>query len=143
MAVGTIVIFLIIKGAQWESGNETARTTTGTKATTTTFEPKGLYTFAVKRTADGSAQEDLNMNIGATHGLTNDSGGMTDEDGVGTTNIGVMSSNTKLVRYNNANSQAVLTESELDSFNPTDFTLDWTTVDGNAYKFLWVVCGNA
>lgn len=141
-STGPRLIFLIIKGGQWETGNETARTTTGTKATTTVFQPKGLFTLSVKRTADGDAPEDLSANIGAADGTNHSSASTTDESAVIPTNIGIMSSVTKLVRYHNPSNQAVLTEADLDSFNATDFTLDWTTVDGNAYKFIWLVCGS-
>ena len=142
--IGFRGIYLIIKGGQWESGNEAARTTVGKKATTTTFEPNGLFTLSMLRTSEGFGIEDMNENIGAVDGLTNVSGGMTDEAGVfavGTSNVGVMSSSTKVVRYNSPVNQAILTEAQLLSFNPTNFTLDWTTADGNPYKFLWLICG--
>ena len=53
-----------------------------------------------------------------------------------------MSSVSKVVRIHNAPDKAVLAEAKLDSFNPTNFTLDWTVADGNAWKFHWVICGS-
>jgi len=136
------VIFLIIKGGLWESGFETARTLVGTKATNVDFEPCGLFTMSVKRVTAGTGFEDINHNLGAADALTNAAGAMTAENGASPTNVGDMSSVSKVVRYNNAVTQAVLAESDLDSFNPNNFILDWTTVDGNAYKFMWLASGN-
>ena len=137
------MIFFIIKGGRWEVGNDTAKiTTTGTKATTTSFKPKGLFLFNTARVATGIADEDITMNIGASDDTNETSGSMTDDDGATTTEIGIMSSSTKCLRVFNVLTQAALMEANVDSFNALNFTLNYTTVDSNAYKFGWIIIGN-
>ncbi len=140
---GPRIIWLIIKGGKWQSGNETARTTVGNRATLTNFKPKGLLTLSVLRTAEGNdlVREDRNPNVGFTDGTNQSASAMTDEDAVSPTNLGVMGATAHIVRYHSSVNQALLVESNIVAFNDTNFTLDWTTVDGNAYKFYWLVCG--
>lgn len=144
-AVATVIFYLIIKGGKWQVGNDTHKiTTTGTKATTTDFQPKGVIISQVGRTANGIAREDVSHNFGAAASTTTEtSGGFTDDDTADPTVIGIMSSITKIARVLRSTDRVVLSEAQLDSFNSTDFTLDYTTVDSNAYKFTWCVCGDA
>lgn len=134
--------YLIIKGGQWQAGTGTAKTTTGLKTETTNFIPKGLFTFGMARTTEGISAENVSFQIGAADGVNEASGGFTEESNVGNPNLGTMSSITKTLRVMSAADQSVLAEANLDSFNDFDFTLDYTTIDGNAYKYTWVVCSN-
>lgn len=144
-SIASYNIFLIIKGGQWQAGNETMRTTTGTKQTTTSFQPKAAFFLCEALTvAKAPTQEDMSMIIGASDNTTEASGGMSDEDANTTTNIGKMSSITKSVRVMNAVNQAVLAEADVSAFNATNFELNYTVADsGNAYLFNWLVCGDA
>jgi len=137
--------FLIIKGGQWESGIETAKiTTTGTKATTTSFQPKGLITFGVRRTAStGRALQDISLNIGAgTSSTARFCAGITNDEGNTTMQIHQWASNAIIHRIVNQ-SGTVLSEADIDSFNTLDFTLDWSNVGPNAFKFIWIICGDS
>jgi len=145
-ASGWRVAFLIIKGGQWECGNETASTSVTTKTTTTKFRPKGLFNMNIRRTTEGIAQADASLGIGASDATTESSCNVSSKDGTAETHEGGSSSITESVR--------VLTpldpgapihdaEADVDSFNVTDFILDWTDAAGSAWKFLWLICGDA
>ncbi len=136
------VAYLIIKGGRWQVGTGTAKTTAGLKTEATYWKPKGLFTLGMARTAEGISAENVSFQLGAMDGTNEASGGFTEQSGVGTTNIGTMSSITKTLRVMDASDQSVLVEADLDSFNDNDFTLDYTTVDGSAYKYTWVACND-
>lgn len=130
--------YLIIKGGQWESGNDTAKiTTTGNKSTTTIFQPKALLTFILRKTTNGNALENAVLSLGAVEGTTETTMTYYERGAAAITVVNIGSSITKLNQVIEFNT--VLSEAELASFNATDFTLNYTTVDANAYKFIWVV----
>ena len=138
--------FLIIKGGKWQVGADTAKTsTTGTKATTTDFEPKGLFILNAGVTAaQAPTREDSCNNIGGSDDTTETSGGWSEEDTSDPTNVGIFSSITKCIRIMDPTDQSVIAEANVDSFNAApNFTMNWTTVHAsNAYRFLWLVCGD-
>lgn len=140
-----IIPFLIIKGGQWEVGNETASTSVTTKATTTVFQPKGLFNIVTPRTATGLSQQDLAVTVGAAGSTTTEeSAGITDKDAAAIMETGASSNITHCTRVLNATTTAptVNGEAQLDGFNALDFTLDWTDAATALFKFLWCVCGD-
>jgi len=145
-AQALIINYLIIKGGSWQIGDDTHKiTTTGTKTTSTAFQPKGLFINQTGKTSDGVAREDVSYNVGAcTSTTTETAGGMTDEDLSDPINLGSMSNITKVARVLDASDQSVLSEAELNAnFSASEFVLNYTTVDANAYIFGWMVCADA
>ena len=137
--------FLIIKGGQWELGNETASTSVATKTTTTAFQPKAVFMFGMRRTVAGQAREDLCFQIGASDGTVESSSQIAAVNNAAETHVGTASSTTKSNRIltpADPGAPTVDGEADVDSFNATDFILDWTNAAGSAWKFLWIVCGD-
>lgn len=141
------ISFLIIKGGKWQVGHEIVRTTNGTKATTTDFKPKGLFSFGVKRNAFGFGNKSLSWNVGASDGVIESSAAALDEHNADPSEGGSASSITKCVRvFDNdfVDPPVVNSEAHVDSFNSNDFTLDWTdTANDIEWKFVWCVCGDS
>ena len=137
--------FLVIKGGLWEAGSETNNTSTGTKMTDTTFKPVGLMTGAVLReTAGRDDQVSGSLQIGATDGTTDICCGTSIKETALPTVIGVSADNTACCKMQDPDTPTgILSEAVLDSFNDTSFTLDWTTSDGTARKFIWLAVGEA
>ena len=137
--------YLIIKGGQWEVGNGTSNTSTGTKAFTTTFQPKGVLMVSQLLTSDTSSQTtDLSFDISGADGTNESSGSVTEDDAAATTVVGRASSTTKIQRtlVSSADPPTVNGEADWSSFNATDFTLDYTNAAASAFLFIWVVCGD-
>lgn len=135
-------IFLTMKGGQWESGNGTAKiTTTGNKSFTTAFQPQGLVIAQnINTTEDAAAQSNIVGNVSAASStILEELAGLFGESGVPEEDIGIMQSITDMFRMTDM-AGTVLSEAELDGFNATDFTLNFTTVDANTYKIGWLVC---
>lgn len=138
-------IWMVIKGGKWQAGADTAKTgTTGTKATTTDFQPKGLIIANVEVTAEQNPTNQSGCwNVGADDGTNETSSGWSGEENADPTNVGIFSSSTKTVRIHDPSDQSVIAEAEHSAFGATSFTLNWTTVHAsNAYRFLWLVCGD-
>ena len=140
------VFYLAIKGGQWKAGTDSASTTVTTKATTTPFQPKGLLSASTRLTSSTvNGTTDKSCDIGATDGTNQGTATATDDDNQATMIIGRASSTTKCVRILNPSggeTPTVSSEAAFSSFNATNFTLNWTTADGTAYLFGWVVCGD-
>lgn len=144
-AAADFVYYLIIKGGKWQVGNDTHRiTTTGTKTTTTDFQPKAVIIQQAGRTANGIANEDFSYNFGAAASITSEtSSSVSSDDNADPMRQGIMSSITRIARVLNGADESVLSEAELNAnFSASEFVLNYTTVDANAYKFTWCVCGD-
>ncbi len=139
------ISFLVIKGGKWEVDNDTVKiTSTGTKAYTTGFQPKGLFTLGTNRTTTGVSRVDTGMYVGAASSTTTETSMAYQGDNFSDPmEVGIGSSNTHVVRVINPVTQAIFNEAILNSFNATDFTLDHTTVNGSAFLFVSLVCGDA
>jgi hypothetical protein len=140
-AQGTLISYLIIKGGKWQAGQDTTKTSTGTKATTTDFQPQSLLTSNAFRTGTAWTGTRAHMALGLADGTTEAANVSADEDNLGTSVCTNWSSITKA--QGEIATTVVLEEADLDSFNATDFTLDWTTASGVAIRFMWVVCADA
>jgi hypothetical protein len=141
------IAFMVIKGGLWQSGSETTRTTTGKKSTTTTLRPRLLILANVFRTAVGSAKQDCVTGVGVSDEVNDLYRGGTENDSLGITSTGRTGSSKRcLIVESPITETTTLVEANLKgsgSFNATDFTLDYTKVDGTAYLFIWIVVGNA
>src|SRR3989304_4447059 len=134
------IIFLIIKGGRWQTGNETALTAGTTKDTTTLFTPTGLITIAGRRTTEGTSQQTGSFVIGARAGSNEVAGGFSELDANTTMFYGRTLSNTKAIQILDQGAGAPTVDGEADaSFGTNKFTMDWTNLASSAWKFLWVV----
>jgi len=134
------IIFLIIKGGRWQTGNETALTAGSTKDTTTLFTPTGLITIAGRRTTEGTSQQTGSFVIGARANSTEICGGFSELDANTTMFYGRTLSNTKAIQILDQGAGAPTVDGEADaSFGTNKFTMDWTNLASSAWKFLWVV----
>src|SRR3990170_1958246 len=134
------IIFLIIKGGRWQTGNETALTAGSTKDTTTLFTPTGLITIAGRRTTEGTSQQTGSFVIGARAGSNEVAGGFSELDANTTMFYGRTLSNTKAIQILDQGAGAPTVDGEADaSFGTNKFTMDWTNLASSAWKFLWVV----
>jgi len=141
---GQRAFYFTMKGGQWEVGNGSAKTTTGTKAFTTAFQPKGVFIGGMRRTAEGNAREDVVVTLGgAGSTTTEENAGYKSDDSIATQSNGKFGSITLLYRIidPNTGSTTVQSEAKLDSFNAGNFTLDFTTA-ATAWLFGFFVCGD-
>ncbi len=144
-AAADIISFMIIKGGKWQVGVETANTSTGNKVTTTGHQPKSLLVVGNLQTTAVLEDIDQSHNMGASDATTETSGAWTDKDGAATMNVGRASSITKLARHFTVPTTGAPTvdgEANVDSFNPTDFTLNWTDAAADLYRFMWIIAGD-
>jgi hypothetical protein len=143
--IGTIarhVFYLTIKGGQWEVGNGTTPTSTGTKAFTTSFQPKGMGHFSFNLTSSASINANNFFDFGATDGTNEFAMAVEDRDArTSVSDANRIFMNTKAYA-NISNSSSTLEEADHDSFNATDFTLDFTKVNATAREFIWFVVGD-
>ena len=135
--------YLIIKGGQWEAGSNTHKTTAGTQAFTTNFEPNGLITTTGNRLTSGRNSQRSTYDIGMTDGTTSVDAIFGEEDNVMTSDVAMGVDNDECYRSIIANTPAVQHEAKFPSLNATDFTLDYGTGDSGAHMFGWIVCGDS
>lgn len=135
---------LTIKGGQWEVGSGLTKASTGTQAYTTSFNPTGLIQFGVGNTASTSKADHFGLMLGSSSGNSGDVGAsVTDENGVGTTDSYKKSSSTYLMDILSTADGSVLDRASVDSFNSTDFTLNFETADATQREFIWAVLKEA
>ena len=134
------IYYLTAKGGQWEVGRNTTKNSTGTQAYTTSFEPKSLCIFSAQSEAAPPVNHILNS-FGASDGTTNRGFVTFDENAQTTTDAGRLNSTTSCLNMTDF-TPALLDEANVDSFNPTDFTLDFTTADASQRPFIWWVVGD-
>lgn len=132
---------------QTKCGFDTWRTTTGTKKTVVGFQPKLLFVAAVPDTTANVLANDFSVCFGI--------GAMGSDPSIGTNQIGsvVWNQNGTLLDNKNyhkiqnilmtlmANETTVLVQASLVSFDVDGFTIDYTTVDGQPYRFAYLAIG--
>jgi hypothetical protein len=131
--------YLTIKGGNWEVGNGTTPTSATTKAYTTTFQPEGLMMLSYTSTAGTVVKTNTVPNIGASDGTNHALISAIEIDGQGTSDSASRSSSTDVI-VGYSNTTTTNEEGTVDSFNATDFTLDFTSADATARQFIWMVC---
>ena len=146
VTANSLAFYLIIKGGQWKAGTETSKVSGGTKSTTTIFKPTGLLLASSRITSSTAAEsKDISCDFGAADGINNNSTTQTDKNSSATSVTGRASSVTKCTRILNPSlddTPIVGAEANLDSFNNTNFTLNWTTVDEIAHSIGYIICGD-
>ena len=142
---GRTYYYLTIKGGNWEVGNGTTKTSTGTQAYTTAFQPKGLFQFSMNNVVATTVQSNAIMMIGASDGTDDVDISVVDVDGLsGTSDSAKFSSSSDCYVAVN-NTSGTLIEANIKTgggFNATDFTLDFTKTNAAAREFIWVVVGD-
>lgn len=93
--------------------------------------PKAIIFFAIDKTATGFSVDHI-MCMGFTDGVDDGCLGIAAEDNLSPGTPGKGLSNTKCVRFVD-DGQVVVAEAHLDSWDGTNFVLDWTTNNASAY----------
>jgi hypothetical protein len=140
------IFYLALKGGQYFVGNETQKTSTGTRATTGVgFTPKGLLVMGYNLTAQTTPQDHNRLTVGAASGAGVESCVWTgDTDALGTSSVDMSTSITKVLQHIDSDAPAgVDAEADLNAFDGDGFTLDWTTADAVARQFLFLAMGDA
>jgi len=139
------IMFLVIKGGDWDMGQETVPASTGEKTTITNTIPKALLTVGMDVTASqDNIAEDISYHMGVALTAANEfSFGIQIEQGVETMQNSPKSSSN--------DTHAVLTagatlsaEGNTKEFTANKkFVIDWTTADGTESIFDWFVAGDS
>ncbi len=141
---GDEIIFLVIKGGDWDMGQSTVPTSTGVETIPTTVIQSVVITMGMGLSANqDNVAEDVSWHMGAARSGTNDfSFGIYIQSGVDTTVNGPKSSNNDQHAVMTVPT-TVLEEGNQQGFtgNP-EFKIDWTTVDGSESIFNWIVAGD-
>ena len=140
---GTVrrIYYLTIKGGQWEVGNDTSRTSAGIKATTTSFQPKGLGILGHSAASSGSVTAISKHTFGVSDETNDRCSAGIDLDNVGTSDCARINQTDEVISAFTGTG-SVAEEANVDSFNPTDFTLNYGVADATAREFIWWVCGD-
>lgn len=148
---GTKVLFayLAIKGGSYKVGLETAKTSTGTKATTGVgFLPKALMLVSAMDTAAASVTKTGRVSVGFASGTgdsTNYSIIQQSEDSVTTSNTGIIGCDTLCIYCDKTippgTSAVPEAGAKLSSFDSDGFTMNWVYAD-SARQFIYVAFGS-
>ncbi len=139
------IMFLVIKGGDWDMGFETVPTSTGTKETVTTTLPKIVVTqgMAVIGNQDNVA-EDISFNMAmAITGSQDFSYGSFIEEGVETMFNSAKSSNNDVHTVLLAGLALGAESDLLEAPDDLKFTLDYQVADGTEWMFNWFVAGDS
>ena len=140
-ASARIVNYIAIGGSSVtnvQTGEETARTTTGTKATTGVgFQPDGmLYFFPSLITAATLEGAETHRSFIGWASSTTARGVTGQRDITGAVEATRQQQTNGVIAFTNAADSAAF--ADLQSFDTDGFTLNWTTVTGSANYFYWV-----
>lgn len=144
---GFLIGYMAVKGGQWKVGNDTQKTSTGTKAITGAgFTPVGAVFGSVCDTQTSGTADNARLMFGATTGTSNNVAlwtGDTDNvpDAIANT---IMSNNKCIVMATEGASASPTTNADaaLSSFDSDGLTLNWTTADATARVFGYVMFGS-
>lgn len=140
---GTVCIYLAIKGLDVDLGFFNAPTSNQITTQTTTTVPRGILTATAMASTNAGVTAAGRMNIGF---------GGSDKNqnvmGWGSTDaitpiqaVSSLDSNQVIKTFTEAataSSSTVTSEADIDSYNATDFKLDWFTTDVTAREILWI-----
>jgi hypothetical protein len=103
--------------------------------------PKALILWSAARTSSGSFTSNARFSVGMTDGTTSGSAGGGSRSGQDTTDASRRMANKAitLVEWG----QTLMAEADLDSWNATNFTLNWTTNDGSAHVIHFLAIGGS
>lgn len=129
------------KGGQWQVGSGTTPTTATTKAFATSFEPKFLALVSRNSGVATTVAADTYLHMGWSDGTTEACVAIHDNDLVATSDAARQIRDDMCFWCFN-NTVSSLEEGTVDSFNPTDFTINMTKAHASAREFIWFVCGD-
>lgn len=137
---GAPVAYLVLADSDgaFKVGNETQKTSTGTKATTGVgFQPGALLAAGICNATTGTQQANDYQTFGVYDGATYSCMWRGAQDGSNPTNTARRQVSSVLISHSvplsTTNAEAVV-----DSFDSDGFTLDWTTADSTARAFGYV-----
>jgi hypothetical protein len=133
---GERIIFVALKGAQWNVLADAQKTSTGTQSKTGMgFQPDGLFGFSAGRAASASPiRSDGIFALGLSRGSTERSTFGVSDDGNGTSDTNKGDSATKFLVLPSTTG-TTSAECDVNSFDADGYTLNWTTADGTARQF--------
>src|SRR3990167_3247405 len=135
--------YLCLKGGSYFVGNDTQKTSTGTKATTGVgFKPSAVLFGSNDSATTGSSVAGWTEVIGAGDGTNEGAIWTENQDAVATSEVNQRTVTTKVLSM----STGVATtdaEADLTSLDSDGFTLDWTTADATARAFGFIAFGPA
>ena len=118
--------------------NSTVPTSTGTKSFTVSgFDnrtPVGFIILGNCTSSFDTEASDSSMSIGFGDGTSEHAASMSADDGVTTSSTGTYISNTKCYVAGTGNASTTLIEASFSSFDDLGVTINFTKVDGTAYK---------
>src|SRR3990167_422965 len=137
--------YLALKGGNYKVGNFTQKTSTGTQAITTDFTPTGLLLWSFANTATSDETADWNLSLGFASSPTARailwSGVNHGSDPI---QADKRMDRTKIMHMMTPGATpSTEATADLDSFNSTDFTLNWSVADATAREICYVVVGSA
>lgn len=141
------VMYLALKGGKYQVGLGAQKTSTGTQTYTTAFQGTGLFTLMNPLTADAfSATGVASFAIGGSDG-TNAGYGCISQNDANTTSSAKRRHNTvSVIGIITSPTPTLVCEAGIPAggmFQSTTFTLDWTTADATARRFLFVLFGSS
>lgn len=130
-------------GTTFKAGNETQKTSTGTKATSGVGLAPGSVLFAgICKATTGSVQSDDYLTIGSYDGSSSQCAWQGSTDGLGTTNTASRNS-TSIVLSHSTPASTTNAEASVSSLDSDGFTLNWSTADATARAFGYLAIGSA
>ncbi len=132
------VYYIAFYEGTWEAGSGTSPTSAGTKAFTTSFEPDALLVFGNHLNTVNSNATGGGPFLGMMDGTTQGAIVWSSRHAAGTSEVWEGTYNDAVYVSIAGNGGAEQVVADWDSFNATDFTLDFTTVDASARYFGWL-----
>lgn len=141
--------YLALGGADlsYEIGGTTTKTTTGTQSYTTTNQPDALMLALSQSTAVDTlnlSSDNESVSWGMSDGTNDYCHAIAGGDGLSTTNEQSMSHADRVMDLDSESSGfSALLDASVDSFNSTDFTLNYSVASGSAHRFWWLAFTSA
>ena len=134
-----VICAKLATGASVQVGNDTQNTSTGTKATTTAFQPDALLFGAFMQTGTGPDITPAGpaLMLGGFDGSNQGAVTISSVNGAGPSDANESTSGSVALRMTEG-AQTTLAEATVSAVGATSFTLDWTTADAIARTFGFV-----
>ena len=132
---------LSVEGGTWDVGLDTVQTSAATKAHSTSNSPDAVFIGSTAVTSTNTYTADCQVGYGGDDATNSYSNSIVNQNAVGTTDF---------YRTGRVDSAAQITdnagnddfEGNVDSFNASDFTIDYTTADGAANYIAFMALEN-
>lgn len=146
-AIPIPMVYLALRGGgSYKAGVATVPAATGNRSVSVGFPPDCVFIASTRKVANGESP-DMSISLGAGDG-TREFSAWAGADQQGP-NTGSYQEPGKIVTIGRVDNTIPITlaelraQAELSALGASDFTLDWTLVDGAAYKFGWLAVENA